>query len=482
MKIAKTLVISITVLLAMFLCDNAFAEEEPAEIKDASITHAVEVELDIDDAVSAHLVDVMTSEGIVTLDGQVDTVLGKERAEKIALATKGVRSVVNRLDVKPMERTDTQVKNDVITALAVDPATESYEVDVKVTDGMVTLEGTVQSWQEKQLSETVAKGVKGVKDVNNMISVNYKFDRPDAEIKKEVERKLDINVYVDSTLIDVSVDDGTVTLDGTVGSAAEKNRAVIEATVAGVTSVKDELEVKWWSRDSMQRKKKYVTWSDEKIKDAVKDAFLYDPRVLSFNPDIEVEDGVVTLSGQVADLKAKRAAEQDAEDTVGVWRVKNFLRVRPKDRPSDQTLKDRVLKALRRDPYVDKIEVAVVVLNGKVYLSGEVDSRFEKNRAYFAASGVSGVIEVNNNIDVDLPLDWKDDWVIREDIEDQLWWSTYVDSDDITVSVDKGVATLQGTVDSWFERRMAAQNAFEGGAVAVNNQLRIRNGSEVFTP
>jgi hypothetical protein len=68
---------------------------------------------------------------------------------------------------------------------------------------------------------------------------------------------------------------------------------------------------------------------DPQIKQAVHDAFVYDPRVDSFNPNVDVDNRIVTLSGVVDNLKAKRAAEQDAKNTWGVWRVKNLLTTRP---------------------------------------------------------------------------------------------------------------------------------------------------------
>jgi osmotically-inducible protein OsmY len=68
----------------------------------------------------------------------------------------------------------------------------------------------------------------------------------------------------------------------------------------------------------------------------------------------------------------------------------------------------------------------------------------------------------------------KDDWRIEEDIRDQFLWTPYVDGEQIAVAVNDGVATLTGTVDSWFEYRAAAQNAYEGGARKVVNKLRVR--------
>jgi osmotically-inducible protein OsmY len=65
----------------------------------------------------------------------------------------------------------------------------------------------------------------------------------------------------------------------------------------------------------------------------------------------------------------------------------------------------------------------------------------------------------------------RSEWEIVEDIRDELFWSPFVDSDDIMVTVDDGTATLTARVESLDERCAATENAFEGGAVA--NDLRI---------
>ena len=67
----------------------------------------------------------------------------------------------------------------------------------------------------------------------------------------------------------------------------------------------------------------------------------------------------------------------------------------------------------------------------------------------------------------------KSDWKITENIRDELFWSPFVDADQVTVVVDDGKATLTGQVDSWSEYDAATQNALQGGAVSVDNDLTI---------
>jgi osmotically-inducible protein OsmY len=65
------------------------------------------------------------------------------------------------------------------------------------------------------------------------------------------------------------------------------------------------------------------------------------------------------------------------------------------------------------------------------------------------------------------------DFRIAQEIRDQLFWSPFVDDTDITVSVDDGEATLTGTVDSYMEYGAAQDNAYEGGAIFVDNDLVV---------
>lgn len=130
----------------------------------------------------------------------------------------------------------------------------------------------------------------------------------------------------------------------------------------------------------------------------------------------------------------------------------------------------------------------------------------QKGQADDVAARVYGVTEVHNNLTVgdtdnltydpytddwypydhdwlvtaDDPTTKKSDWEIREDILEELFWSPFVDEDEVVVTVDDGVATLTGTVDTWAERASATENALEGGAVAVDNDLKVIYGPDYY--
>lgn len=461
------------VILSMLLLTVATAPAQ-REAADADITSAINTELWTDNAVTANQIDVTTRNGVVTLEGTVDHLLARDRAEALAAATVGVRTIVNRIKVEPLTaRSDGELREAVEDAWLIDPATDKYEIEAEVEDGVVTLRGEVESYAEKTLAETVAKGVRGVRAIENELDVTYDEARSDLEIEREIEARLENDVRVDDVLIDVEVEDGVARLSGTCGSLREKTQATSDAWVAGVQTVDNsELDVQWWARDAMRRKSTYVARTDAEIEQAVEDAFLYDPRVASFQPAVDVAAGTVTLSGTVDNLAAKRAAEEDARNTLGVWRVKNNLKVRT-EVPGDEELADRVASALFADPYVERYEIDVEANYGWVYLRGDVETSYEKNQAGQVARKVNGVVGVVNNLESDYVWTWKPDWEIRADVRDELEWSPFVEAEGINVSVDDGIVTLSGTVDSWSESRDAEKNAFQGGAKDVRNHLDV---------
>ncbi len=467
------------------------------EFTDKEITNAVDSKLSLNATTPSFLIDIETNEGIVTLSGTVNDLLVKDRAIKIARTVKGVRAVVDNMEVDAPARTDRELKRDVEDALLDDPATDAYEVTVEAVNGYVTLQGTVESWQEKKLSEYVAKGVIGVKGVNNKIDVEYVSDRSDLEIKQEIKQSLANDVRIDDGLIEVAVNDGDVDLSGTVGSANEQYLASRNAWVTGVQSVDTgDLKVKSWARDDAMRKDKYVVKTDREVKDAVRDAFFYDPRVSPAAITVSVEDGIITLTGEVDNLKAKRAAERDAKNVVGVFGVNNHINVRPVFIPENKALQKDVEAALRSDPIIEQWELDVKANNGVVYLNGTVDSYFEKLQAEDVASKTKGVVAVENNIEtnddndfynynyygwntlfppvqVDVDDSYKSDEEIKTSTLKHIYWSPYLDRDEVEVSVSNRIAVLEGTVETRREKVFAEIYAMKGGAEEVINNIEV---------
>jgi len=451
------------------------------DITDTDITGAVENKLLLNEAVSSHLIDVATLEGVVTLSGTVSNLLEKDMAVAVTQSIKGVKSVIDQIEVRTVIRGDDELKQDVIEALAVDPATDSYELDVKVNDGVVMLSGTVESWAEKLLAERVVKGVKGVEKIENKIDYEHETQRPDYEIQADIEQRLKWDPYIYEEFIDVDVNKGVVLLTGTVGSAAEKSYVRDDSRVAGVSRIDARrLEVRPWARDKMQRKAKLPAVTDKEIEQAVKKALTYDPRAASFSIEVESDNGEVTLRGTVDNLKAKTTAARDARNTTGVWKVHNNIKTRPTGKDTDSEIAQYIRDAFTRDPYVDNFDIAVTVRNRKAYLFGSVDNNYQKRYAADVASRVKGVADVANNININNVMVWKNDEQIEQDIKSEWAWSPYVDGEDLKVRSRNGVVTLSGVVDNWTEVYASVDNAFEGGATDVETYMIIADTGTLY--
>jgi osmotically-inducible protein OsmY len=307
----------------------ACAAPAKAVLSDESISGAVDDRLLYDAATPAVHIDVVTHDGIVFLTGRVGHLLAKERAERLATTVKGVRAVINRIVVGSQPRPDAEIRKDVARALQWDPTTEPRKILIFVDEGAVTLSGTTHSWQERELTEKVIKGVRGVTKVRNDLDVDFKIRRPDAEIREEIRGTLRWDAFVDDRLITISVGGGRVTLGGTVGSLAEKRRARSAAWVVGARSVNvSSLVVSRWLHDPRLRRDPYRPKTNAEIRRTISDALRYDPRVRVSRIAVEAEEGEVTLLGTVDSPEGRRAAAEVARGVLGVWRVENRIRVR----------------------------------------------------------------------------------------------------------------------------------------------------------
>lgn len=443
-------------------------------IEDETIELEVRRQLMVNELISSHLIDIDVEDGVVSLSGTVDHLLAKDQAIEIAESIKGVQDIKNRLMVKPAFRSDKAVQNDVISALAVDPAADAYDVTVTVSNGVVYLKGEADSFAEMNIATRVAKGVKGVIKVINKLEIQYDAIRNDSEIKAEIERSFELNPAIREDKMNVAVTNGIVTLSGFVGSLSEKNEAEVEAMLIGVRDVINNLTIDWQAATKILADNEPTLFkSDEEIREDIEDALMLQPEVDSENIYVRVKNAVATLSGTVNNYNARIVAEDTAYLTTGVRRVKNYLQVRLDRAAKDEDIEKAVREALDRNPVVDVSEIKINVLNQKVYLSGIVDTHFEKQQAENAVSRIIHVASVQNSIIVDKNLEWKTDMAIKEDIQDELFWSPFVDHETIVVSVENGEAKLTGSVLTWNEHNNAVKNAFEGGALTVKSYLQV---------
>jgi osmotically-inducible protein OsmY len=157
--------------------DDAKQRSVSTTMDDAAITAGVKTHLIGDADTKAYQINVETRNGVVQLNGFVDSASAKTEAERIASETEGVKEVRNNLEVRPMERSagvvldDAAITAKVDAALAADSRTSALRVDVATREGEVQLSGYAKSEAEKQAAEAIAEGVSGVRTVRNDLDV-----------------------------------------------------------------------------------------------------------------------------------------------------------------------------------------------------------------------------------------------------------------------------------------------------------------------
>ncbi len=445
-------------------------------VDDAEIESAVTAELSEETGLRSDEVQVDSAEGVVTLLGVVDSLADKRQAVNAARTIRGVRAVVDHLSVRPADLDVDQIAARINQVLRDSPVTDTWQIVVAVDEAAVTLRGHVDSYVAKMLGEGMVAELRGVREIVNDLVVEQVTERSSDEIQLEIEKRIQGDLWLIDPDIRVLIDDGQVTLVGTVESEAAKQRLYGLAWVAGVTSVDDTAVLVDSRTDTaMRRHRPYVPGNDHEILLAVEAALTQDPRVDASQVRVHVESGVVTLGGTVGSLQAKRAAEEDARNTLGVWDVENAIVVHRDDRLSSAEIQQSISAALARDRYLSEYDLTVAVEANRATLRGTVRSEFDKRRAQSVASSIGGVSEVQNDLTVESELpEPVSDLNLRYRIENRLYWSPLIDDSEITVVVNDGRVTLTGIVDSPNALEIASQIAWESGATEVSNQIRLR--------
>lgn len=448
------------------------AAERPS---DSAITSWVDRALAEDPRVVSSDIRVSANDGIVTLAGTVRNLAEKKYADLETKKIKGVRGVVNKLDIATSRRSDADMAQEIRRRIIISAVIKSDGLGVRVIDGNVVLSGTVASYSERQQAELLASEVRGVKSVTDNLVVSYSAKRSDADIRRDVEAELDRDIYLVGLPIAVSTTNGVVTLTGQVGNAYQKDRAFDDANwVGNVFAVKNDLKVVWWQNDGVREKT--ATPSDAELATSVRDELWQDLRIVDpWDISVKAEFGNVTLRGTVPTYYQKWMAGQAAKEVVGVGWVSNMINVKPEWR-DDRAIRSDVDFAIHSDYALYGDEIGVRVNDGIVTLTGNVNYSYERSQAGKDVAAVLGVADLVNEIAVN----WQpkfNDAALRERITNRLdangetWWV----SNRITVAVTRGVATLTGDVDRWSQYNEAARIAYRtDGVRAVDNRLTVK--------
>lgn len=263
-KIAMALAIS----LAMLGSTGSLAERKPSnDVTEARQSSQIWTTYALNRHLKAHDLKVSVKDGVATLTGKVDEDVSKELAEQIALNVDGIKKVDNQIEIdseyKPAKASGERSYGEVIEDASITTIVKSkmlwskhaqgLAANVDTKSGNVTLNGTADNSEAKEMAGLLASNTHGVNAVQNNLKVEKAKGKPEKEnaeksdvgqsisdtwITTKVKSTLAYSSNLDSSDISVSTKNGRVKLSGKVGTSAEHALAVeLAQNVNGVKKV-----------------------------------------------------------------------------------------------------------------------------------------------------------------------------------------------------------------------------------------------------
>jgi len=210
----------------------------------------------------------------------------------------------------------------------------------------------------------------------------------DLTLRRNILDELEFQPHIRAATIGVAVENGIVSLTGHVRTYAEKiaaERAV--KNIKGVRAVAEEIEV-WIPSD--------IDLTDEIIASRCLDVIHWDGTIPEERIHIKVQQGRVTLEGEVDWQYQKEAVQGAVRTLVGVVGVDNLIMLKPKAPPDD--IKLLIESALARNALLESSHIRVSVAEKTVTLEGRVHMWSQRKAAEHSAWAVPGVLHVDNQL------------------------------------------------------------------------------------
>jgi osmotically-inducible protein OsmY len=216
-------------------------------------------------------------------------------------------------------KTDSELRNDVLSELQWDASIRNEDIAIAVKDGVVTLAGTVDNYAQRYAAERAVERVKGTKAIANdlIVKLPSALARSDAEIAHAAVNALRWHIQVPEDRIRVKVANGWLTLEGDVDRFYEKESA--ERAVRYLTGLKGMTNLITL----------HTTATPHDIKQRIRSSL---QRQAAFDADqigVETSGSRITLRGTVRSMAERGDAERAAWNAPGVIRVDNEITVSP---------------------------------------------------------------------------------------------------------------------------------------------------------
>jgi osmotically-inducible protein OsmY len=204
----------------------------------------------------------------------------------------------------------------------------------------------------------------------------------------------------------------------------------------------------------------------------------WEPTIRAAEIGVGVKDGVVTLTGVVDSYGKKWAAERAAKRVYGVKAVGEDIKVSlPRSyKRTDEDIAQSAKNAIEWNVWVPRDRVKVMVRNGLITLSGDVDEYYQKTYAVDAVLHLIGVLGVINSITIKPPVPTVKAFEVKNDIREALKRNARLrlDAEKIQVEISGSKVILRGSVGSWADYDEAGYAAYcAPGVSEVENNLRV---------
>ena len=236
-------------------------------------------------------------------------------------------------------------------------------------------------------------------------SPSLRASETDSRIESSAKSSHVFKTYLKDDSIKTVSKNGAVTLTGTVSEPSHKTLAAdtVEG-LPGVKSVDNELKVKG---------ENHAEHSDGWLSMKVKTALLFHRNVRAGKTDVNVRDGIVTLSGEAANQAQKELTAEYAKDVEGVKLVKNDMTIAPPrvqttqttgDKIDDASITAQIKSSLMSHRSTSALKTKVSTTDGVVTLSGIAKNLVEKSLVIKLVIDIDGVSSVVNNMTIVVPI------------------------------------------------------------------------------